>query len=194
MGLEKFLKENMGNANYTNIIAEIQKIKLEEMICKVFKEDFESKAEFSEWQFFSGNDIKEFEVGGYKRIFAYGNKKHLNQTFKFMLTLEKTRFNNAYIGFSLFVNGESGGKSYNHFCGFKDKNLPKALKLIIEKQTNFKLTDSGWWIIDDNGRYDVDLQNDTLSAYFMRMYQKVNSLNDFLQNDSEIARLASEVK
>lgn len=194
MGLEKFLKENMGNANYTNIIAEIQKIKLEEMICKVFKEDFESKAEFSEWQFFSGNEIKGFEIGGYKRIFAYGNKKHLSQTFKFMLTLEKTRFNNAYIGFSLFVNGESGGKSYNHFCGFKDKNIPKALKLIIEKQTNFKLTDSGWWVIDDNGRYDVDLQNDTLSAYFMRMYQKVNSLNDFLQNDSGIAKLASEVK
>lgn len=194
MGLEKFLDEHKDNANYAKIVAEIQKIKLEEIICKVFKGDFESKAEFSDWEFFSGNTIKEFNTGGYKRIFAYGNKKHLNQTFKFMLTLEKTRFNNAYIGFSLFVNGESGGKSYNHFCGFKDKNLPKALKLIIEKQTDFKLTDSGWWIIDDNGRYDVDLQNDTLSAYFIRMYQKVNSLNDFLQSDNGIAKLASEVK
>ena len=194
MALKEFLESHKDNTNYAKIVAEIQKVKLEDMIFETFARDNEPK--ITDWQFLdkAKGEITEFKVGGYTRPFAFGNKAHLNQTFKFMLTLEQTRFGNAYIGFSLFIKGEYGGKSYNNFCGFKDKNIPKSLKIIVEKH-GFKLTDSGWWLIDEvNGRYDLDLQNETIDSYFKRMCENVDKLNDFLQKDKEIQSLAEQVK
>ena len=192
MDLEQFLLEN---DVFIAVAAEIQRVNLEEISIKAFKQEVPEKAEFKGWKVLCEKDIKGFEVGGYARTFAFGNEKHLNQCFKFMLSLEKTRFNNKYIGFTLFVKKEN----YNHFCGFKDKNLPKRLKLIIEKQPNYKLTDSGWWLLDENGNYAVDLTQKSLYEYFYELYKKVDKLNDFLgeqerQKDSEIAKLADEVK
>lgn len=192
MNLEEFLLEN---DEFIAVAAEIQRANLEEISIKAFKQKVLENGDFSSWKVFCEKDIKGFETGGYTRTFAFGNERHLNQCFKFMLTLEKTRFNNKYIGFSLFVKKES----YNHFCGFKDKNLPKKLKLIIEKKLNCKLTDFGWWLLDDDGNYAVDLTQKSLYDYFNELYKKVNELNDFLgeqerQSDSEIAKLADEVK
>lgn len=195
MSLEKLLNDK---PEFIAIAAEIQRVRLEEISIEVLKQAVNDKDEFKGWKFFDSKEIVSYNTGGYTRTFAFGNEKHLNQCFKFMLALEKTRFDNKYIGFALFVKGECKGKEYNHFCGFKD-NLPKALKLIIEKELDYKLTDSGWWLVDDNGRYDIDLTHENIDSYFKRLYEKVNALNDFLgegekQSGSEIAKLASEVK
>ena len=72
--------------------------------------------------------------------------------------------------------------------------------MAVEKgKKEFKLNFWGWWLVDENGRDTVDLTSENLKDYFLRLYEKVDRLNDFLgeqekQNDSEIAQLASEVK
>lgn len=107
-----------------------------------------------------------------------------------MLSLEEARAN-KHIGFGLFVNGESGGKSYNNFYGFKEDIL-KDLKGIVAKH-GFRLNRSGWWLLDEKDSYMVDLASESLEEYFEKLYKKVNALNELLKNDSEIAKLASEV-
>lgn len=197
MSLEQFLKEK---PEFIDIAAKIQGMNLEEISIELLKQEVADKPEFKGWKIFDESEIKSDRTSGYKRLFAFGNEKHLNQCFKFMLALEKTRFNNKYIGFALFIKNEYGSKVYNHFCGFKDDKLPQRLKMVIEKKKKeFKLNFWGWWLLDENGRYDVDLTSESLKDYFIKLYKKVDELNDFLgeeerRNDNEIARLASEVK
>lgn len=192
MGLEKFLEQK---SEYIAIAAEIQRLRLEEVSVESFKKSVANKAEYSDWQIFEKNDIyydkKDKVASSCICTFAYGNKKYLNQTFRFMLSLEETRAN-KHIGFGLFVNGESGGKSYNNFYGFKDEKIPTKLKEIVAKH-GFRLNHSGWWLLDEKDSYMVDLASESLEEYFKKLYKKVNALNELLKNDSEIAKLASEV-
>lgn len=167
MSLETFLKENR---NFIKIATEIKRLEIEEMCVNLFKSEVASKAEFSEWEFVNKGVA-----------FGFCPKGYLKQTFKFMLTLEKTPAS-RYLGFRLHING----KDYQN-------DLPKRLKAIIEKH-GFKLNAWGWWLCDESGKDMVDLTNESLEEYFTRRYKNANKLNDFLQNDSEIARLASEVK
>lgn len=187
MELEKFLEQK---SEYITIAAEIQRLRLEKVSVESFKKSVANKAEYSDWQIFEKKDICS-DISGYICAFAYGNKKYLNQPFRFMLSLEETRAN-KHIGFGLFVNGESGGKSYNNFYGFKDKEIPIKLKEIVKKH-GFRLNRSGWWLLDEKDSYMVDLASESLEEYFDKLYKKVNSLNELLKNDSEIAKLASEV-
>ena len=192
MGLKKFL-EQKDNADYVKIAAEIQRLRLEEVSVESFKKSVVNKAEYSDWQITDIHYDKNDKVASsFVCEFAYGNKKYLNQTFKFMLSLEKTKAN-KHIGFGLFVNGESGGKSYNRFYGFKDKEIPIKLKEIVEKH-GFRLNRSGWWLLDEKDSYMVDLVSESLEEYFEKLYKKVNSLNELLKNDSEIQALAKQVK
>lgn len=188
MALEQLLEQK---PEYIAIASEIQRLRLEEISVEAFKKSIANKAEFSDWQIFNEKDIVDFKIGGRKRVFAFGNKVHLNQTFKFMLTLEKTNFN-AHIGFGLFVNGEIKGKAYNHFCGYSPE-IPIKLKEIVTKR-GFVVNYWGWWLIDENDKYAVDLTNESLEEYFEKLYKKVNALNDLLQNDKEIESLAEQVK
>ena len=188
MALEQLLEQK---PEYIAIASEIQRLRLEQISVETFKKSVANKAEFSDWQIFNEKDIAHFKTGGYKRVFAFGNKAHLNQTFKFMLTLEKTNFN-AYIGFGLFVNGEIKGKAYNHLCGYSQE-IPIKLKEIVAKH-GFIVNYWGWWLIDENDRYAVDLSNESLEEYFEKLYKKVNALNDLLKNDKEIQALANQVK
>lgn len=166
MGLEKFLKENR---DFIKIAAEIKRLEIEEMCVNLFKSEVASKAEFSEW-----------EIINKGIAFSFCPKSYLKQTFKFMLTLEKTPAN-RYLGFRLHINGEY------------PKDLPQRLKAIIEKH-GFKLNAWGWWLCDESGKDMVDLTNESLEEYFTRCYKNANKLNDFLQNDSEIQALAKQVK
>ena len=186
MELEEFLEQK---SEYIAIAAEIQRLRLEEVSVESFKKSVANKAEYSDWQIFEKKDICS-DISGYICAFAYGNKKYINQTFRFMLSLEETRAN-KHIGFGLFVNGESGGKSYNNFYGFKEDIL-KDLKGIVAKH-GFRLNHSGWWLLDEKDSYMVDLASESLEEYFEKLYKKVNALNELLKNDSEIAKLASEV-
>lgn len=187
MGLEKFLEQK---SEYIAIAAEIQRLRLEEVSVESFKKSVANKAEYSDWQIFDKKDICS-DISGYICAFAYGNKEYLNQTFRFMLSLEQTRANNKYIGFNLFVNGESDGKTYNNFYGFKEDIL-KDLKGIVAKH-GFRLNRSGWWLLDEKDNCMVDLASESLEEYFKKLYQKVNALNELLKNNSEIAKLASEI-
>ncbi len=189
MGLEKFLEQK---PEYIAIVAEIQRLRLEEVSVETFKKSVANNARYSDWQIIDIHYDKNDNVANSCICaFAYGNKKYLNQTFRFMLSLEQTKAN-KHIGFGLFVNGESNGKSYNRFYGFKDKEIPTKLKGIVEKH-GFRLNRWGWWLLDDKDSYMVDLASESLEEYFDKLYQKVNALNELLKNDSEVAKLASEV-
>ncbi len=189
MGLNEFLEQK---PEYITIAAEIQRLRLEEVSVETFKKSVANNAKYSDWQIIDIHYDKNDKVASSCICeFAYGNKKYLNQTFKFMLSLEKTRAN-KHIGFGLFVNGESGGKSYNNFYDFKNKDIPIKIKEIVAKH-GFILNHSGWWLLDEKDSYMVDLASESLEEYFDKLYQKVNSLNELLKNDSEIAKLASEV-
>lgn len=167
MSLETLLKENR---DFIKIATEIKRLEIEEMCVNLFKSEVAGRAEFSEWEMINKGVA-----------FGFCHKIYLKQTFKFMLTLEKTPAN-RYLGFRLHINGKY------------PNDLPKRLKAIIEKH-GFKLNAWGWWLCDENGKDMADLTNESLEDYFMRMYQKVNKLNDFLQSDSEeIAKIANEVK
>lgn len=184
MGLEKFL-EQKDNADYVKIAAEIQRLRLEEISVKSFKKSVANKAEYSDWQIFEEKDIH-CDEDSTKRTFAYGNKKYLNQTFKFMLTLEATKSNKG-MGFRLFVNA----KSYNDFVSLNG-DITEEIKEIVAKH-GFRLNRWGWWLLDEKDSYMVDLTNESLEEYFENLYKKVDALNELLKNDSEIAKLASEV-
>lgn len=191
MELRKFL-EQKDNADYVKIAAEIQRLRLEEVSVESFKKSVANEAKYSDWQIIDIHYDKNDKVASSCICaFAYGNKKYLNQPFRFMLSLEETKAN-KHIGFGLFVNGKSGGKSYNRFYGFKDKEIPIKLKKIVEKH-GFRLNRWGWWLLDEKDSYMVDLASESLEEYFDKLYQKVNALNELLKNDSEIAKLASEI-
>ncbi len=166
MSMETFLKENR---NFIALVAEIKKIEIESICVNLFKSEVASKAEFSEWEFVDKGVA-----------FGFCPKDYLKQTFKFMLTLEKT-IANRYLGFRLHINGEY------------PKDLPKRLKDIIERK-GFKLNAWDWWLCDENGNDMVDLTKESLEEYFMRRYKNANALNELLKNDSEVAKLASEIK
>lgn len=172
MSVEAFLKQKR---EFIAVAAKIKKIEIEQICVEFFEQEVASKPEFSEWEFIDKGIA-----------FGFCPKKYLNQRFKFILALEKINCS-RYLGFRLYVNGE-----------FENKDLPKRLKAIVEKQ-GFKLNSWGWWLVDENGKDMVDLTSESLNEYFLRHYEKVNALNDFLyeqekQSGSEIAKLASEVK
>lgn len=172
MSIKELLKQKR---EFIAIAAEVKKIEIEQMCVELFQQEVASKPEFSEW-----------EIVDSGVAFGFCPKKYRHQRFKFMLTLEKTNCN-RYLGFRLHINGK-----------FENRDLPKRLKKIIEKQ-GFKLNSWGWWLVDENGKEMVDLTQESLEKYFDEHYKKVNALNDFLgeqekQNGSEISKLASEVK
>lgn len=157
------------------VAAEIKKIEIEELCTELFLQEIANEPEFA--------DYERIDKGV---AFGFCKRKYLWQKFKFMLTLEKT-VANRYLGFRLHINGNF------------EKDLPNKLRKVIEKN-GFKLNSWGWWLVDEKGKDMLDLSSgESLKEYFLRLYKKVDKLNDFLgeqekQNGSEIAKLADEVK
>lgn len=189
MGIKKFLEKNKDKRDkFIKIIAEIQRQRAEELSFNVFKQEYAKKYEdyvsFDKKYTPKGSNIEELCI--------ICHKNHSEQTFKYVLTLEKTF--NPNIGFRLYDEGwKKDGKD----------EIAKTLKSIIEKSPNIKnikINQWGWWLANESGETDwVDLRNETLEEYFERLYKKVETLNDFLKDEendpsSKICELAKELE
>lgn len=225
MGIEKFLEKNKDKRDkFIKIIAEIQRQRAEELSVELFKqkhkktmedlnnlsdEKFEEKYEFKKQEYLYKDYVsfeKDYPLKSNKirERCIICHKNHSEQTFKYVLTLEKTTFNhNNNIGFRLYDEGwKKDGKD----------EIAKTLKSIIEDKLkefikekspnikNIKINQWGWWTANESGEADwVDLSNETLEEYFERLYKKVETLNDFLKDEendpsSKICELAKELE
>lgn len=190
MGLEEFLKDNKDKREkFIKIIAEIQKQRVEEFSVEMFRQECAEKYKSQGYELL---EEKEYQPIGSKIwekcIICHKNHSKSEQTFKYVLTLERTSFNRS-IGFRLYDKGwKKDGKD----------EIVKELKKTIEKSLNIeniKINQSGWWLANEKGETDlVDLSNESLEEYFEKRYKKVELLNDFLKTNPEIQKLAEKLK
>ncbi len=192
MGIKQFLEENKDKREkFIKIVAKIQKQRAEELSVEMFRQECAEKYKSQGYELL---EEKEYQPIGSKiwekRIICHKNhsKSESEQTFKYVLTLERTSFNRS-IGFRLYDEGwKKDGKD----------EIVKKLKKIIEKSPNIeniKINQWGWWLANEKGETDlVDLSNESLEEYFEKRYKKVELLNDFLKTNPDIQKLAKELE
>lgn len=184
MGLEEFLKDNKDKREkFIKIIAEIKKQRAEELSVEMFRQEC---AEEYKSQGYKLLEDKKYPVSTKtQERYIICHENHIEQTFKYVLTLERTSFNRS-IGFRIY-----------DIKGAINDEIIKKLKKIIEDKNieNIKINQWGW-LADESGKKAdlVDLSNETLEEYFEKRYKKVELLNDFLKTDPEIHKLAKELE